>query len=48
MHWKPVLLRLFLEFLLDKLPELITIILDDLGGNPGHDHKDDQKEEGKQ
>ena len=45
MKWKPLLVRMFLEFLLDKLPEIIKIILDDLGGNPGPHREDGEHKE---
>jgi len=43
LKWKHILLRVVLEFLLDKLPELITMLLNDLG--LGHEEPSNGRDE---
>ena len=40
LKWKHILIRVLCEFLLDKLPEILTIVLHKLGANPGSQAQD--------
>ena len=45
MKWKAVLLRLLIEFILDKLPEIANMILNDLSHHDD-DHHEDSEDKG--
>ena len=40
LKWKHILIRVLCEFLLDKLPDILTMILVKLGMNPGPQGED--------